>query len=248
MQPSGADLVRLARTHIGERYVLGTLVPKDNARWRGPWDCAEFASWLVYQLSGWLYGCDDDDAEPSGANANTRYWRRDVRAIGELVSIEVAAGTPGAFALRHPVGGHHGHVALSDGEGGTVEARSSRHGVCAAHLDGRRWDAGILIPWLRYPARAERSVALPAEAVLRLGSAGALVGAVQRALTERGLNPGATDGIYGPHTAAAVRAFQLVAGLVVDGEAGHDTIEALGIAAAEREELAVEPSEPVAPH
>lgn len=59
MPVSGNDLIRLARKHVGERYVLGTLVPKDNWEWKGPWDCAEFASWLVYQASRQLYGCDD---------------------------------------------------------------------------------------------------------------------------------------------------------------------------------------------
>jgi N-acetylmuramoyl-L-alanine amidase len=45
---TGAQLLALAETRIGEKYV-NVQVPKDNPKWHGPWDCAEFASWLVYQ-------------------------------------------------------------------------------------------------------------------------------------------------------------------------------------------------------
>ena len=37
------------------------------------------------------------------------------------------------------------------------------------------------------------------------------------------------DGIYGGQTSAAVRAFQIVRGLQVDGEVGRKTASALGI-------------------
>jgi N-acetylmuramoyl-L-alanine amidase len=40
---TGAGMVERARQHIGERYV-NVLVPKNNADWKGPWDCAEFMS------------------------------------------------------------------------------------------------------------------------------------------------------------------------------------------------------------
>jgi hypothetical protein len=46
---------------------------------------------------------------------------------------------------------------------------------------------------------------------------------------DRYLNPGPIDGIYGPRTAAAVYAFQEIAGLVTDGQVGPATAGALGI-------------------
>jgi hypothetical protein len=54
---TGQDVLKLAQRHVSEKYVLGVRVPKDNASWTGPWDCAEFASWLIFQTrddSLWL--------------------------------------------------------------------------------------------------------------------------------------------------------------------------------------------------
>jgi len=54
------------------------------------------------------------------------------------------------------------------------------------------------------------------------------VAALQVALRAHGLYVGAVDGIAGPGTAAAIRAFQARAGLAVDGIAGPATRAALG--------------------
>ena len=48
--------------------------------------------------------------------------------------------------LRSPQPGATGHIAISDGGGGTVEAHSTKAGVIASTISGRRWDMGILIP------------------------------------------------------------------------------------------------------
>jgi peptidoglycan hydrolase-like protein with peptidoglycan-binding domain len=52
---------------------------------------------------------------------------------------------------------------------------------------------------------------------------GADVYAVQTALVKKGFNPGGIDGVYGPKTETAVRAFQSVSGLEVDGIVGPKT-------------------------
>lgn len=56
------------------------------------------------------------------------------------------------------------------------------------------------------------------------------VRAVQLRLASLGLAPGPIDGIYGPRTTAAVRAFQSSRGLTVDGVVGPKTLAALGAA------------------
>lgn len=61
------------------------------------------------------------------------------------------------------------------------------------------------------------------ETILREGSRGQDVIALQRELQELGYDPVYVDGQYGPLTASAVRAFQQDSGLVVDGEVGPET-------------------------
>jgi hypothetical protein len=125
-----------------------------------------------------------------------------------------------------------GHIALCDGQGGTVEAHSTSTGVIRHQVSGRRWDFGVLVPGIRYfmADRAE-GVVQPTN-VLRLTDPmmrGARVRAVQQALAGLGLMPGDIDDIYGPQTQAAVRQFQAAHGLVADGEVGEVTWQALGL-------------------
>lgn len=232
MPVNGKEFVKLARKHVGERYVLGTLVPKDNWEWKGPWDCSEFASWLVYQVSEELYGCDNNSRSPSSADAYTGFWGRDVKAIGIKVSVDQAARTPGAFVLRAPLPGAIGHIVVSDGEGGTIEAHSSRRGVIEAELSQRTWDTGILIPGVNYEEESPVELTEPKTVVLRMTRppmTGSIVRKVQKALLEKGFDPGPLDGSYGELTRAAVLAFQSTRGMVVDGEVGKQTARALGV-------------------
>ena len=59
--------------------------------------------------------------------------------------------------------------------------------------------------------------------VLRRGSAGGHVRAVQALLNGYGCDSGAVDGIFGGGTAGAVKRFQRAAGLAADGIVGRDT-------------------------
>jgi hypothetical protein len=65
-------------------------------------------------------------------------------------------------------------------------------------------------------------------APVRLGDRGDSVAVVQEALVAAGYAV-AVDGVFGGETDAAVRAFQSVEGLVVDGVVGEQTASALGI-------------------
>lgn len=67
-----------------------------------------------------------------------------------------------------------------------------------------------------------------ADPVLRRGSTGDAVRKLQRALESVGNSPGSVDGIFGPKTEAAVRAFQTRRGLnLIDGLVGPETWGAL---------------------
>jgi lysozyme family protein/peptidoglycan hydrolase-like protein with peptidoglycan-binding domain len=229
---TGSGLLRRAQQHIGEEYV-NIQVPKDNPNWKGPWDCAEFISWLVYQEAGVLYGCVDDNAKPSEADAYTGGWQQDVERLGIRVSIEKAAATVGGIVLRYPPPGGMGHIALCDGKGGTVEAKGRKYGVVADTVQNRGWHTGVLIPGIKYDAVGELlAISPPAELYARNtpNMDKAIIIRIQQALASKGFSPGDIDGEYGPDTEAAVVAFQLSEGLVADGATGRDTAEALGIA------------------
>ena len=61
------------------------------------------------------------------------------------------------------------------------------------------------------------------------GSSGATVTEIQTRLKSWGYYDGAVDGVYGSRTEAAVRWFQQANGLSVDGQAGAQTLAALGL-------------------
>jgi N-acetylmuramoyl-L-alanine amidase len=229
---TGQELYDLGLPHVGEQYMFGASVPKNNKKWKGPWDCAEFASWLVYQVSGKLYGCYSSVSNPATADAYTGYWHRDAQMLGKIITLEDAARTPGAAVLRAPASGLIGHIAISDGRGGTVEAHSSKTGVIKSVISGRRWDYGVLVPGISYTKAGVVSVTPPDHIVYRYTSpmiVSMKVGTIQRALKQAGFDPKGIDNVFGTDTLNAVIAFQESKGLVVDGEVGKDTARALGI-------------------
>ncbi len=137
----GAPVVieELAQSRLGERYVLGAKVPKDDPNWHGPWDCAEFASWLVFQAYGKLVGVRNGDAY-------TGFWWADAQAgRARKLSVDEAKGRPCTFLLRIPRQGVTGHIALVTGPNQTIEAHSARRGVCKGVIVGRRWDCGVAV-------------------------------------------------------------------------------------------------------
>lgn len=228
----GEDILKIAKKHIGEKYVFGAHVPMDNDDWKGPWDCAEFVSWCVYQTAGTLYGCDDNSGNPSSVEAYTGFWAKDAKAKGVKISAEEASLIPGAAILRVPQPGAGGHIAISDGKGGTVEAYDTKSGVIASVYTGRRWDMGILIPGIDFTRPGSIPVVPAPPIVFRLTSPhmqGKKVREIQAKLKQAGFMPGKIDGSFGPFTASAVFNYQLSKGLLADGEVGPKTAKALGI-------------------
>jgi hypothetical protein len=230
---SGAQLLKLAEKHIGEKYI-NVQVPKDNAKWTGPWDCAEFASWLAYQMVGKLFGCRDDGADPAVADAYSGAWVRDATdgTLGVATQSD-ANNTPGIVLIRRPpLPGKMGHVAISDGQGGTVEAAGVNLGVRRDEVEGRLWHHFALIPELTYTSSGIVTLPKPLPVLLTIETPpirNNLVRRVQLALRAHGFDPGRIDGQYGPHTVAAVESFQTMNRLVADGICGPRTAKKLGI-------------------
>lgn len=230
---TGTDLLRLAETRLGEKYV-NVLVPKDNAQWHGPWDCAEFASWVVFQQAQRLFGCVDNQGDPSITEAYSGAWARDARnETLPPVSQAAANVTPGIILIRKPPGpGRMGHVAISDGRGGTVEAAGSGLGVRRGTIEGRLWHFCAKVPGVDYAATGASVPPKPLPFLLMLEEPNvksALVLKVQRALKEAGFSPGPLDSEYGPKTVAAVAAFQTTHRLIADGVVGPLTARKLGV-------------------
>ncbi len=67
---------------------------------------------------------------------------------------------------------------------------------------------------------------------LTLGASGQIVALLQQALIDQGFDPGPVDGLFGHQTAEAVAQYQAAAGLLVDGIAGGQTLDSLGLAGA----------------
>lgn len=229
---TGKEIYDLGVKHIGERYILGAFAPKNNSNWKGPWDCAEFVSWCIYQTSNKLYGCDNNNANPANADAYTGFFARDAKKIGQKISVQNAMRTKGAALLRIAASNAIGHIVISDGNGGTIEAHSTKRGVIKYTAQGRRWDTGILIPWIQYDTAPGVITIKPLPVVYRYKNpmmTGNVIKDIQRALNNLGFNTGGTDGKFGLKTLAAVRAFQTSKGILVDGEVGPQTMKSLGL-------------------
>jgi N-acetylmuramoyl-L-alanine amidase len=145
---TGQDFLKLAATRIGEKYVYGANVDLNDPNWHGPWDCAEYTSWDVKQVTGKIYGCVNNHAQDP--DPYTGGWKQDVESglvIG--IPVEKAAKTPGAILLRFRENGKH--IVFSVGDGTTIEAKGAAYGVCKGKVgDLSNWDYGILIPGVKY--------------------------------------------------------------------------------------------------
>ncbi|MCB2224176.1 MAG: peptidoglycan-binding protein [Actinobacteria bacterium] len=67
----------------------------------------------------------------------------------------------------------------------------------------------------------------PSGPILRPGDRGSAVREIQAVLEAAGFDPGPVDGVYGPKTVAAVKAYQQQAGIGVDGKVGPVTRRSL---------------------
>jgi hypothetical protein len=148
--PTGRALVSLLLPKVGDIYYYGAAVPKENDNWIGPWDCAEFVAWGIYQLTGRIIGCRRDKA-PNGVwydNSYTGYFATDLPSVATQISLQEAADTIGAIALRAP--GNPGHIAVSRGGNKTIEAYDTANGVKSAQLKGRNWTSYWKLNFLSY--------------------------------------------------------------------------------------------------
>lgn len=118
------------------------------------------------------------------------------------------------------------HVGVYMGDGTVVHAKGRDHGVVREPLSAEKWNCYGRLRCLGGAAQA----AVYKRALKNTGKpymTGDDVRAVQSALERSGFSPGGIDGVYGPKTTNAVKAYQKARKLVVDGIVGPKTWAAL---------------------
>lgn len=138
MIATAEDFVLFARDQIGKPYIFGAEVsladPDPPA-----FDCSELVEWA-------LAACDIEI--PDGSMRQLEHCRE----YSCEITIEQAIATRGALLFREPTATLGAHVAISLGNGSTIEARGKVYGVVEAPTEGRTWTAAALVPGLCYPA------------------------------------------------------------------------------------------------
>jgi peptidoglycan hydrolase-like protein with peptidoglycan-binding domain len=132
------DVVELALSQDGDEYIFGAEASPDDADPKA-FDCSELVQWV----------CDRLGVKPQMPDGAIWQWRH-CRKHGTLIEVAEALETRGALLLRvnHPRYGNH--VAISLGDGWTIEARDRRSGVGRFPSYGRPWTHGALIPGVDY--------------------------------------------------------------------------------------------------
>lgn len=125
--PTAANFVALALKQAGDRYIFGHEVSKSDPD-PDAFDCSELVEWAAARVGA-------SPRVPDGSSAQLAHVRR--------ISVAQGKRTRGAL-LFHP-----GHVAISLGDGRTIEAANRRYGVRTLEA-GSRFTAAGLLPGLRY--------------------------------------------------------------------------------------------------
>lgn len=215
------EILLFALTETGKEYEFGAEVAP-SATGAAEWDCSELVEWACSKSGVTM---------PDGA---FNQWRRTVDK-GTSCSVQDAMATRGALLF---VGSGQGsgrkaitHVAFSLGDGTTIEARGEKWGV-GSWSSANRFDFGGRIPGADYSGASKPITKPPLPQIpdfpgtCRKGDRGPVVRAFQDRLHARGAAIVA-DGVFGPRTETAVKAFQRTVGLTADGIAGRKTWTAL---------------------
>ena len=136
--PQLAQFIDVAATQVGKPYVFGAEAALDDPD-PAAFDCSELTQWAAHQSGLTL---------PDGAAGQYRYCRD----AGTTMSVEDALRTPGALLFTFdgepgPTGGEpaRAHVAISLGDGRTVEARGRDYGVVVTDA-GTRFNFAAAVP------------------------------------------------------------------------------------------------------
>lgn len=138
------EFLRRALGQEGDRYVYGA-DPDPNDPDPDEFDCAELVQWSLEQLGA---------PNPGGSTNEQQLWLRDPANGAIEVPVDLAREIPGAViysvsSSRAADGRFAGHVAISLGNGETIEARGRDYGVGSWEM-GDRFDTAFLLPGVDY--------------------------------------------------------------------------------------------------
>lgn len=208
-----SDFVALCLRQAGERYVYGAEVNLDDPDPAGPWDCSELVQWATFRVGAPI---------PDGSHNQLLFCQEH----GTIIPIQEAVRTQGALLFGQTKSWHH--VAVSLGNGQTIEARGKAYGVGDWSAEGRGWTHAALVPGLSYdapPAPPHSSTPPWPGRYLRQPMRGDDVRQWQAQMHVRGWRI-SVDGSYGPASEKVCVAFQREKHIKVDGIVGPDTWKA----------------------
>ena len=227
---TNSELLSLVISQAGDSYVFGIEVRSSESDPQA-FDCSELVEWACARLG----------VEPRMPDGSW-YQARHCQMHQTIIDVDQAVNTSGALLFSFSSSPFEGgrprraHVAISQGNGKTFEARSTSYGVGAFSSLNRGWTHAGLIPGLEYedfafeeqpasnPDVYTITIALP-KLSYKESSAGPHVRTVQGLLHARGYGKivGDVDGNFGGKTDRAVREFQRRAIIEIDGVVGEKT-------------------------
>lgn len=128
------QFVQMALSQQGDRYIFGTEAAPSNPN-PSAFDCSELVEWALARIGVRFV---DGSVNQYGTCRNA----------GTLLSIDAAIRTRGSLLFRTQTSPQH--VAISLGDGRTIEARGRAYGVGVFSAYGRNWNHAGRVPGLAY--------------------------------------------------------------------------------------------------
>lgn len=235
MMSKALDLVDLVKACLGGGYALGAqgeVLTEARLAQFVRWNGRASYYFLGYSAEKWLgKPCWDCSGLIVDAMQDMGIWAadEDYKAQGiwssKVVPIHKEMLHPGSLCFHWDTEKKRmSHVGVYAGNGRVIEAKGTKYGVVESTMPGS-WTHFGNLKELNYPSTLLPS---PRHTLLYKGSRGAEVKELQTLLNQKlagikGFVPLAVDGSFGRKTDAAVRLYQKLHGLTVDGEVGTQT-------------------------
>ncbi|MFC7534608.1 peptidoglycan-binding protein [Actinoplanes sp. GCM10030250] len=216
-----ADFVGLLLRQRGDRYLFGVESKISNPD-PSAFDCSELVEW----------GCGRFKVRPrmpDGSWLQAQHCRRNDTLIKVSRAIDIQGALLFRFAGGNPFGKNRpdaAHVAVSLGNGSTIEARGRKFGVNCFNAVGRNWTHAALIPGLDYEKAPKKIAGTPNAWRRHITQPPVMTGddvrTWQLKMKDRGWRI-RTDGVYDKDSEQVCVQFQREKKLEIDGVIGPQT-------------------------